>query len=170
MNLVIKNRYCWSICAFSIRLSFARRFWNQIFIWASDSFSTAAISNRRPRDMYSFFRNSCSSLIVCAPLNVVLCRLGLPSLRFLRATGIEYSIKTALVHQQLNFQTMMHGQRSSAGRRHCPAIRLPNQNKRATNNNVINQSQWIITGVNDEVSIDVVYGSDWTLEKEHRGN
>lgn len=97
INLVIKNLYCWSICAFSIRLSFARRFWNQILICASESFRPSASSNRLPREMYSLVRNSCSSFIVCAPLKVVLWRLGRPSLRLLRATAREFFSEYKLI-------------------------------------------------------------------------
>lgn len=78
--------YCWSICAFSIRLSLARRFWNHILIWVSDSRNDSASSKRRPRDMYSLRWNSTSSRSVCSLLNVVRWRLARPSLRRRRAT------------------------------------------------------------------------------------
>lgn len=75
--------YCWSNCAFSIRLSLARLFWNHILICVSDSRKHSANSKRRLRDIYSFRWNSTSNRNVCSLLNVVLCRLGLPSF-FLR--------------------------------------------------------------------------------------
>lgn len=86
MNIRLPYRYCWSICAFSILLSLARRFWNQILICVSDKCKLSASSNRRPLEMYSFRLNSTSSLKVWSLLNVVLCRLCLPSFRRLRAT------------------------------------------------------------------------------------
>lgn len=78
--------YCWSIWAFSMRLSLARRFWNQILIWVSVNCKRSAISNLRPRDMYSLRWNSTSNRSVCSLLNVVRCRLGLPSFLRRRAT------------------------------------------------------------------------------------
>lgn len=57
--------------AFSIRLSLARRFWNQILIWLSDKLNTEASSTRLFREMYSFRLYSNSSWSVCSLLNVV---------------------------------------------------------------------------------------------------
>lgn len=79
-------RYCWSNCAFSILLSLARLFWNQILICVSVSLREAASSNLRPLEMYSPRRYSTSNLRVCSPLNVVLCLRGRPSFLLLRAT------------------------------------------------------------------------------------
>lgn len=78
--------YCWSIWAFSMRLSLARRFWNQILICVSVNCKRSANSKRRPREIYSLRWNSTSKRIVCSLLNVVLCRLGRPSFRLRRAT------------------------------------------------------------------------------------
>lgn len=83
--------YCWSICAFSMRLSLARRFWNQIFICVSVNCKHSANSKRLPRDMYSLRWNSTSSRRVCSLLNVVRCRRGLPSFRRRRATAMKFS-------------------------------------------------------------------------------
>lgn len=78
--------YCWSIWAFSMRLSLARRFWNQILICVSVNCNRSANSNRLPREIYSFRWNSTSKRMVCSLLNVVRCRLGRPSFRLRRAT------------------------------------------------------------------------------------
>jgi hypothetical protein len=78
----VTDLYCWSMCAFSIRLSLARLFWNHILIWVSVSASVSASSNRLLREMYSLRWYSNSSRNVCSLLNVVLCLRGLPS--FLR--------------------------------------------------------------------------------------
>lgn len=78
--------YCWSIWAFSMRLSLARRFWNQILICVSVNCKRSANSKRRPRDIYSLRWNSTSKRMVCSLLNVVRCRLGRPSFRLRRAT------------------------------------------------------------------------------------
>lgn len=80
-------RYCWSSCAFSILLSLARLFWNQILICVSVSLKEVASSNLRPLEMYSPRRYSTSNLSVCSPLNVVLCLRGRPSFLLLRATA-----------------------------------------------------------------------------------
>lgn len=85
-NLRHANLYCWSIWAFSMRLSFARRFWNQIFICVSDNLKLSANSNRLPLDMYSFRWNSTSNRNVCSLLNVVRCLRGRPSFRRRLAT------------------------------------------------------------------------------------
>lgn len=82
-----KYRYCWSSCAFSILLSLARLFWNQILICVSVSLKEVASSNLRPLEMYSPRRYSTSNLSVCSPLNVVLCLRGRPSFLLLRATA-----------------------------------------------------------------------------------
>lgn len=83
----ISYRYCWSICAFSMRLSFARRFWNHILICVSLSCNRSANSHRRLREMYSFRWNSNSNRSVCSLLNVVRCLLGRFSRRRRRATN-----------------------------------------------------------------------------------
>ena len=69
MNNKIKARikfifylYWWSKCAFSILLSLARRFWNQILIWVSVRSKASANSNLLGLDMYSFLWYSSSNL------------------------------------------------------------------------------------------------------------
>jgi len=79
--------YCWSICAFSILLSLALLFWNQILICVSVSRRDSASSNLRPLEMYSFLWYSSSKRRVCSLENVVLCLRGLPSFLLLRATA-----------------------------------------------------------------------------------
>lgn len=69
-----------------MRLSLARRFWNQILICVSVNCNRSANSNRLPREIYSFRWNSTSKRMVCSLLNVVRCRLGRPSFRLRRAT------------------------------------------------------------------------------------
>lgn len=69
-----------------MRLSLARRFWNQILIWVSVNCNRSANSKRRPREIYSLRWNSTSKRMVCSLLNVVRCRLGRPSFRRRRAT------------------------------------------------------------------------------------
>ena len=54
--------YWWSKCAFSILLSLARRFWNQILIWVSVRSKASASSNLLGLDMYSFLWYSSSNL------------------------------------------------------------------------------------------------------------
>lgn len=44
---VMKHLYCWSSCAFSIRLSLALRFWNHIFTCVSLSDNADANSHLR---------------------------------------------------------------------------------------------------------------------------
>jgi hypothetical protein len=83
--------YCWSMWAFSIRLSLARLFWNHILICVSVSASVSASSNRLLREMYSLRWYSSSSRNVCSLLNVVLCLRGLPS--FLRRLATETTIR-----------------------------------------------------------------------------
>ena len=78
--------YWWSKCAFSILLSLARRFWNQIFICVSVRSSASASSNLRGLDIYSFLWYSSSNLRVWSEVKVVLCRLCLGSLRLRLAT------------------------------------------------------------------------------------
>lgn len=63
----------WSCCAFSILLSLARRFWNQILIWVSVSCKDVANSNLRRREMYSPLIYSCSNSRVCSIVKVVRC-------------------------------------------------------------------------------------------------
>ena len=62
---------CWSRTAFSMRLSLALRFWNQILIWFSLNCNESANWKRLFRLMYSFCRYSTSNLIVCSLVNVV---------------------------------------------------------------------------------------------------
>ena len=54
--------YWWSKCAFSILLSLARRFWNQILICVSVRSRASASSNLLGLDMYSFLWYSSSNL------------------------------------------------------------------------------------------------------------
>lgn len=64
---------CCSFSAFSIRLSFALRFWNQILIWLSVKSSNSANWNRLLRLMYSEIWYSISRRSVCPWVKVVLC-------------------------------------------------------------------------------------------------
>jgi len=97
----------WCSCSvFSILLSFARRFWNQILIWVSlkfyiikielnlnfdtDNFGVitncSASSNLFDLEMYSLCWNSSSKRIVWLDRKLVLLRLGLESLRLFIGT------------------------------------------------------------------------------------
>ena len=78
--------YWWSIWAFSILLSLALRFWNQILIWVSVRSKFSANSNLRGREMYSFLWYSISSLRVWSEVKVVLWRRCRASFRLLLAT------------------------------------------------------------------------------------
>lgn len=93
----VADLYCWSMCAFSIRLSLARLFWNQILICVSVSASVSASSNLLLREMYSLRWYSSSSRNVCSLLNVVLCLRGLPS--FLRRLATATIIDTCNYRQ-----------------------------------------------------------------------
>ncbi len=56
LNVVISSLSClywWSICAFSILLSLALRFWNQILIWVSVRSNDSANSKRRGLYVYN---------------------------------------------------------------------------------------------------------------------
>ena len=65
---------CWSVEAFSILLSLARLFWNQILICDSESWSFVASSLLLLREMYLLDPlYSSSSTAVCSRLNVGLC-------------------------------------------------------------------------------------------------
>ena len=77
---------CWSVWAFSILLSLARLFWNQILICVSESWSLSASSHRLGLEMYSVPLYSTSSTAVCSWLKVVLCLRALASLRARLAT------------------------------------------------------------------------------------
>ena len=59
---ISSNLYWWSKCAFSILLSLALRFWNQILIWVSVRSKASASSNLLGLDMYSFLWYSSSNL------------------------------------------------------------------------------------------------------------
>ena len=79
------------MCAFSILLSLARRFWNQILICVSVRSSDSASSNLLGLEMYSLRWYSNSSRSVWSDVNVVRWRRCRASLRRRRATEIGMS-------------------------------------------------------------------------------
>ena len=81
--------YWWSKCAFSILLSFALLFWNQILICVSVKSNASASSNLLGLEIYSFLWYSSSSLKVWSDVKVVLCLRCLGSLRLRLATVMK---------------------------------------------------------------------------------
>lgn len=100
--------YWWSIWAFSIRLSFARRFWNQILICVSLRRNATANSERLVRDTYSADWNSISRRSVCSWVNVVLWRRWLSPLRFLLATVTQQTQSQINKKQKVFVKAVQH--------------------------------------------------------------